>query len=67
MNEHLIQAVAIASVSGLIGVVLRDLDRRLSSVERRLDGSDRLATAVAELTVEVRHLKDRAERSSAAE
>ena len=63
----MIQAVAVASVSGLIGVILRDLDRRLSSVERRLENGDRLGTAVAELTVEVRHLKDRAERSSAAE
>ena len=63
----MIQAVAVASVSGLIGVILRDLDRRLSSVERRLENGERLGTAVAELTVEVRHLKDRAERSSAAE
>ena len=56
---EMLPSLAVACVSGLVAVVLRDLDRRLATFERRLETLDKLGTAVAELVVEVRHLKER--------
>ena len=50
---------AFACVSALVAIVLRDVDRRLSTLERKVESIDRFAAVVAELTAEVRMLKER--------
>jgi hypothetical protein len=56
---NILPALAAACVSALIAIVLRDIDRRLGTLERKVESIDRFAAVVAELTAEVRMLKER--------
>ena len=56
ISTEIFPALSIACVSGLVAVVLRDVDRRLGTLESK---TDRLTTSVSELTGEVRMLKER--------
>lgn len=56
-----IEHVAVAVVGGLIGIVLRDHDRRMARMETRQDLGDsamqKLSEAVVKLTVQVEALQ----------